>query len=88
MQYNDSYNPAIYSFTNNIHTTEGGTHEDGVKQALTRVINNYAKQNKFLKDNDDSLTGYDVREGVVMIISCKHPNPQFEGQTKTKLGNS
>ena len=88
MQYNDSYNPAIYSFTNNIHTTEGGTHEDGVKQALTRVINNYAKQNKFLKDNDDSLTGDDVREGVVMIISCKHPNPQFEGQTKTKLGNS
>ena len=88
MQYNDSYNSAIYSFTNNIHTTEGGTHEDGVKQALTRVINNYAKQNKILKDNDDSLTGDDVREGVVMIVSCKHPNPQFEGQTKTKLGNS
>ena len=88
MQYNDSYNAAIYSFTNNIHTTEGGTHEDGVKQALTRVINNYAKQNKLLKDNDDSLTGEDVREGIVMIISCKHPNPQFEGQTKTKLGNS
>ena len=88
MQYNDSYNAAIYSFTNNIHTTEGGTHEDGVKQALTRVINNYAKQNKLLKDNDDSLTGEDVREGIVMIISCKHPNPQFEGQTETKLGNS
>ena len=88
MQYNDSYNAAIYSFTNNIHTTEGGTHEDGVKQALTRVINNYAKQNKLLKDNDDSLTGEDVREGIVMIVSCKHPNPQFEGQTKTKLGNS
>lgn len=88
MQYNDSYNPSIYSFTNNIHTTEGGTHEDGVKQALTRVINNYAKNNKLLKDNDDSLTGEDVREGVVMIVSCKHPNPQFEGQTKTKLGNS
>ena len=88
MQYNDSYNSAIYSFTNNIHTTEGGTHEDGVKQALTRVINNYAKQNKLLKDNDDSLTGDDVREGIVMIVSCKHPNPQFEGQTKTKLGNS
>ena len=88
MQYNDTYNPQIYSFTNNIHTTEGGTHEEGVKQALTRVINSYAKGAKILKDNDDSLTGEDVREGVVMIISCKHPNPQFEGQTKTKLGNS
>ncbi|MBR1413694.1 MAG: DNA topoisomerase (ATP-hydrolyzing) subunit B [Bacilli bacterium] len=88
MQYNDTYNANIYSFTNNIHTTEGGTHEDGVKQALTRVINNYAKKNKFLKENDENLTGEDVREGVVMIISCKHPNPQFEGQTKTKLGNS
>ncbi len=88
LQYNDSYNPAIYSFTNNIHTPEGGTHEDGVKQALTRVINNYAKNAKLLKENDDSLTGEDVREGVTMIISCKHPNPQFEGQTKTKLGNS
>ena len=88
MQYNDTYNPQIYSFTNNIHTTEGGTHEDGVKQALTRVINNYAKNAKILKENDESLTGEDVREGVVMIISCKHPNPQFEGQTKTKLGNS
>ncbi len=88
MQYNNTYNSNIYSFTNNIHTTEGGTHEDGVKQALTRVINNYAKKNKFLKENDDNLIGEDVREGVVMIISCKHPNPQFEGQTKTKLGNS
>ena len=88
MQYNDSYNPSIYSFANNIHTPEGGTHEEGVKQALTRVINNYAKNAKLLKDNDDSLTGEDVREGIAMIISCKHPNPQFEGQTKTKLGNS
>ena len=88
MQYNDSYNPQIYSFTNNIHTTEGGTHEEGVKQALTRVINNYAKNAKLLKENDDSLTGEDVREGLVLIVSCKHPNPQFEGQTKTKLGNS
>ncbi len=88
MQYNDSYNPAIYSFANNIHTPEGGTHEEGVKQALTRVINSYAKNAKLLKDNDDSLTGEDVREGIAMIISCKHPNPQFEGQTKTKLGNS
>ncbi len=88
MQYNDSYNASLYSFTNNINTYEGGTHEDGVKRALTRVINNYAKNNKLLKDNDDTLTGEDVREGLTMIISCKHPNPQFEGQTKTKLGNA
>ena len=87
MQYNDSYNPAVYSFTNNIHTHEGGTHEDGVKRALTRIINNYAKTNKLLKDNDESLSGDDVREGLTMVISCKHPDPQFEGQTKTKLGN-
>lgn len=88
MQYNTGYIPSIYSFTNNINTHEGGTHEDGVKRALTRIINNYAKNNKLLKDNDDSLTGDDVREGLTMIISCKHPDPQFEGQTKTKLGNS
>ncbi len=88
MQYNDSYNANVYSFTNNINTYEGGTHEDGVKRALTRIINNYAKSNKFLKDNDEALTGDDVREGLTMIISCKHPNPQFEGQTKTKLGNA
>ncbi len=87
-QYNDSYTSSIYSFTNNINTYEGGTHEDGVKNALTRVINSYAKGAKMLKDNDDSLTGDDVREGLTMIISCKHPDPQFEGQTKTKLGNS
>ena len=88
MQYNTGYIPSIYSFTNNINTHEGGTHEDGVKRALTRIINNYAKNNKILKENDDSLTGDDVREGLTMIISCKHPDPQFEGQTKTKLGNS
>ncbi len=87
MQYNDGYNSNIYSFTNNIHTIEGGTHEDGVKLALTRVINNYARNNKLLKDNDDALIGDDVREGITMIVSCKHPDPQFEGQTKTKLGN-
>ena len=87
MQYNDSYNSAVYSFTNNIHTHEGGSHEDGVKRALTRIINNYAKTNKLLKDSDESLTGEDVREGITLIISCKHPDPQFEGQTKTKLGN-
>ncbi len=88
MQYNDSYNTNLYSFTNNINTYEGGTHEDGVKAALTKIINSYAKKSKMLKDNDDSLTGDDCREGLAMIISCKHPDPQFEGQTKTKLGNS
>ena len=87
-QYNDGYNSSIYSFVNNITTPEGGTHEDGVKMALTRIINNYAKNNKILKDNDDSLSGEDVREGLTMIVSVKVPEPQFEGQTKTKLGNS
>ncbi len=88
LQYNETYNSAVYSFTNNINTYEGGTHEDGVKRALTRIINNYGKKNKFLKENDDPLSGEDVREGLTMIISCKHPDPQFEGQTKTKLGNA
>ena len=87
-QYNDGYNSNIYSFTNNINTYEGGTHEDGVKLALTRVINNYGKNQKLFKEKDESLSGDDVREGLTMIISCKHPDPQFEGQTKTKLGNS
>ena len=88
LQYNSGYTSNIYSFTNNINTYEGGTHEDGVKRALTRIINNYARKNKFLKENEESLSGDDVREGITMIISCKHPDPQFEGQTKTKLGNS
>ena len=88
LQYNESYSSNVYSFTNNINTHEGGTHEDGVKRALTRIINNYAKNYKYLKDNEEPLSGDDVREGLTMIISCKHPNPQFEGQTKTKLGNS
>ena len=87
MQYNEGYTSNIYSFTNNINTVEGGTHEDGVRLALSRVINNYARNNGFLKDKDDSLTQDDVKEGITMVISCKHPNPQFEGQTKTKLGN-
>ena len=87
-QYNESYNSSIYSFVNNINTPEGGTHEDGVRRALTRVLNKYAVSAGKLKDNDDPLTGDDVREGLTMIISCKHPNPQFEGQTKTKLGNA
>ena len=88
LQYNTDYTNQLYSFTNNISTYEGGTHEDGVKRALTRIINNYAKNAKILKDKDEALTGDDVREGLTMIISCKHPDPQFEGQTKTKLGNA
>ena len=88
MQYNESYNSSIYSFVNNIITPEGGTHEDGVRRALTRVLNKYASNAGILKEKDDPLTGEDVKEGLTMIISVKHPNPQFEGQTKTKLGNS
>ena len=88
LQYNDGYNSNVYSFVNNINTYEGGTHDEGVKRALTRIINNYARSNNFLKPNDESLSGDDVKEGLTMIISCKHPDPQFEGQTKTKLGNS
>ena len=88
LQYNSSYNPSIYSFVNNIITPEGGTHEDGVRRALTRIINAYARNNNYLKEKDENLKGDDVCEGIVMIISIKHPNPQFEGQTKTKLGNS
>ena len=87
MQYNASYNSCIYSFVNNITTPEGGTHEDGVRLALTRILNKYAYANKLLKERDDSLLADDVKEGLTMIVSCKHPNPQFEGQTKTKLGN-
>ena len=88
MQYNNEYNSNIYSFVNNINTHDGGTHEDGVKRALTRVINSYARKVNLLKEKDESLTGDDVQEGLTMIISCKHPNPQFEGQTKGRLGNS
>ena len=88
MQYNTSYQDNIYSFVNNINTHDGGTHEEGVRRALTRVINNYARKTNMLKEKDESLTGDDVKEGLTMIISCKHPNPQFEGQTKGRLGNS
>lgn len=88
MQYTTGYHEVVMSFANNIHTHEGGTHEQGFRTALTRVINDYAKKNKILKENDDNLTGEDVREGLTAVISVKHPNPQFEGQTKTKLGNS
>lgn len=88
LQYNDSYTSSIYSFANNIHTYEGGTHESGFKTALTRIINDYARRNNIFKENDANLSGDDVREGLTAIISVKHPDPQFEGQTKTKLGNS
>ncbi len=88
MQYNDGYTPNIYSFCNNINTQEGGTHEEGFRISLTRIINNYAKDNGFLKKDEEPLQGEDVREGLTAIISVKHPDPQYEGQTKTKLGNS
>ncbi|MCM3118118.1 DNA topoisomerase (ATP-hydrolyzing) subunit B [Neobacillus sp. MER 74] len=88
LQYNEGYTENIYSFANNIHTYEGGTHESGFKTALTRVINDYARKNGLIKDNDTNLSGEDVREGITAIVSIKHPDPQFEGQTKTKLGNS
>ena len=88
MQYTTGYHENIMSFANNIHTHEGGTHEQGFRTALTRVVNDYAKKNKLLKENEVNLTGEDVREGLTAVISVKHPNPQFEGQTKTKLGNS
>ena len=87
MQYNDGYSKNVYSFCNNVHTHEGGTHEEGLRLALTRVVNAYARDNKFLKDNEDNLTYDDICEGLTAIVSVKHPNPQFEGQTKTKLGN-
>ena len=88
MQYTDSYHSNLLSFANNIHTYEGGTHEFGFKTALTRVINDYARKSKLMKENDENLTGEDVREGLTAVIPIKHPDPQFEGQTKTKLGNS
>ena len=88
LQYNDSYNELIHSYANNIATHEGGTHETGFRSALTRVLNDYARRMNFMKSADESLSGEDVREGIVAIISVKLPEPQFEGQTKTKLGNS
>lgn len=88
MQYNDSYNELILSFANNIHTTDGGTHEEGFKRALTRVMNDYARKYNILKENDKNLTGEDVREGLTAIISVKLKEAQFEGQTKAKLGNT
>lgn len=87
MQYNSGYSSNLYSFVNNINTHEGGMHEDGYKRALTKIINNYAKKSKLLKKNEELLSAEDVREGLTAIVSVKHPDPQFEGQTKTKLGN-
>ncbi|MBQ0139607.1 MAG: DNA topoisomerase (ATP-hydrolyzing) subunit B [Kurthia sp.] len=88
MQYNAGFSSTIMSFANNINTYEGGTHESGFKTALTRVINDYARKSGIIKEADTNLTGEDVREGLIAIVSIKHPEPQFEGQTKTKLGNS
>lgn len=87
MQYNNTYMENIYSFANNINTQEGGTHLSGFRAALTRVMNDYARKNNILKENESNLTGEDVREGLAAVISVKLTNPQFEGQTKTKLGN-
>lgn len=88
LQYNDGYTENIFSFANNINTHEGGTHESGFKTALTRVINDYARKNNILKENENNLSGEDIREGIIAVISVKVRDPQFEGQTKTKLGNS
>lgn len=88
MQYNTTYSSMIYSFCNNIHTGEGGTHEDGFRNALNRIINKYARENNFLKKDDENLQTDDLKEGLAAIISIKHPDPQYEGQTKSKLGNS
>ena len=87
MQYNDGYIPSIYSFCNNINTMEGGTHEDGFRLALTRIINAYARELGILKDKDANFTGADVRNGMTAVVSIKHPDQRFEGQTKTKLDN-
>ncbi|HLR02357.1 MAG TPA: DNA topoisomerase (ATP-hydrolyzing) subunit B [Virgibacillus sp.] len=88
IQYNDGFASNLFSFANNIHTHEGGTHEFGFRTGLTRVINDYARKNNLFKESDPNLSGDDVREGMTAIVSIKHPDPQFEGQTKTKLGNS
>ena len=88
MQHNDSYTENIYTFVNNVNTPEGGTHLAGLKNALTKTINDYARKNKLLKDSEPNLSGEDIREGLTAIVSIKIEEPQFEGQTKQKLGNS
>jgi len=87
IQYNDGFNEAVFTFANSINTIDGGSHLTGFRQSLTRVLNDYARKSKILKDNDPNLTGEDVREGLVAVVSVKLPEPQFEGQTKTRLGN-
>ena len=87
MQWTTQYSESIYSFVNNINTHDGGTHETGFRNALTRIVNDYAKKTNFLKEADDKFTGEDIREGLTAIISVKVPDPQFEGQTKQRLGN-
>ena len=84
----NNYAESVYTFANTINTHEGGTHEEGFRAALTGLVNKYARDKKFLKEKDDNLTGDDIREGLAAIISVKLSNPQFEGQTKTKLGNT
>ena len=88
MQWNSTYSESVYTFANTINTHEGGTHEEGFRAALTTVVNKYARDKGLLKEKDDNLTGDDVREGLAAIVSVKLANPQFEGQTKTKLGNT
>lgn len=88
LQHTDGYHMNVMSFANNIHTYEGGMHESGFKTALTRIVNDYGRRNKLIKENEDNVSGEDVREGLTVVLSIKHPDPQFEGQTKTKLGNS
>jgi DNA gyrase subunit B len=88
MQWNGSYSESVHTFANTINTAEGGTHEEGFRSALTSIINKYAREQKLLREKDDNLTGEDVREGLTAIVSVKLADPQFEGQTKTKLGNT
>src|SRR5256884_3683030 len=88
IQWNTTYNDSLHSFANNIATTEGGMHEEGFKKSLTNVANRYAREKGHLKEKDENLLGEDIREGLTAIVSVKLRNPQFEGQTKTKLGNT
>src|SRR5699024_9434166 len=88
MQWNSGYSESVHTFANTINTAEGGTHEEGFRSALTSTVNRYAKEHKLLKDKDPKLSGDDIREGLAAVISVKVTEPQFEGQTKTKLGNT
>ena len=88
LQYNKGYATNLLTYANNIHTYEGGTHEEGFKRALSRVLNSYGLNSKIMKEDKERLSGEDTREGLTAVVSIKHGDPQFEGQTKTKLGNS